>query len=164
MEFKKTRAELPRIVVLDTELSRAQLAALYREVDGFVLPTRAEGWGLPAMEAMATALPVIVTNHSGPTAFIDESNSLPLPYTHLFPDGRCEPDGSTLEKLMLALVDDRPRARALGRAARRSVVRKFAPELLAAQIERRMREALGRFRLRGSSAGARSRLLPNLSL
>jgi glycosyltransferase involved in cell wall biosynthesis len=37
-------------VVLQSELTRAELAALYRAVDAFVLPSRGEGWGLPAME------------------------------------------------------------------------------------------------------------------
>lgn len=141
-QFGAPLSQLPPVVVLGAELSRAQLAALYRAVDGFVLPTRGEGWGLPVAEAMATGLPAIVTNYSGPTAFVDNGNARPLPYTRVYSDGLCEPDGAALERLMAELVDDRPRARALGQAARRSMVRRFAPEIVAALIEKRLRDAL----------------------
>lgn len=59
-------------------LSRLQVRALYALSDAFVLPTRGEGWGLPIAEAMSMALPVIVTNYSGPTAYLTADNSYPL--------------------------------------------------------------------------------------
>lgn len=37
-----------------------------------------EGWGLPVVEAMSMALPVLVTNYSGPTAYLDETVGYPL--------------------------------------------------------------------------------------
>jgi glycosyltransferase involved in cell wall biosynthesis len=46
--------------------------SLYRSVDAFVLPSRGEGWGRPYMEAMSMGLPVIATNWSGPTEFVNE--------------------------------------------------------------------------------------------
>ena len=142
--FGAPRAELPRVVVLDAELSRAALADLYRAVDAFVLSTRGEGWGLPAAEAMASGLPTIITNYSGPTAFADATNAVPLRCTAVSTDGLggCEPDTTELTRLMRALVDDRPAARAIGRAARRSIVRRFAPEIVAALLEQRLRDAL----------------------
>ena len=51
---------------------------MYAGADVFVLPTRGEGWGLPIVEAMAMELPVIVTNHSGPTEYLTDANSFPL--------------------------------------------------------------------------------------
>eukprot|EP01035_Chromulina_nebulosa_P023623 gene23623-30634_t len=56
-------------------MSRAQVRELYAQAQAFVLPTRGEGWGLPIAEAMAMALPVIITNYSGPTAFATADNS-----------------------------------------------------------------------------------------
>jgi hypothetical protein len=58
--------------------------------DAFVLPTRGEGWGLPVMEAMAMALPVIVTNTSGCSQYLTHDNSFPLTPTPT-PDGFSEP-------------------------------------------------------------------------
>ena len=40
----------------------------YAGADAFVLPTHGEGWGRPAVEAMAMALPSVVTNWSGTCA------------------------------------------------------------------------------------------------
>ena len=37
------------------------------------------GWGLPIAEAMSMALPVIVTNYSGPTAYAIDDNSYLIP-------------------------------------------------------------------------------------
>jgi len=56
------------------------LAALYRSCDAFVLPTRAEGWGLPIIEAMACGLPTIVTGYSGLTEFATKENAYFINY------------------------------------------------------------------------------------
>jgi glycosyltransferase involved in cell wall biosynthesis len=47
-----------------------ELANLYRTASVFLFPTRAEGWGLPLIEAAATGLPLITTYHSGQTEFL----------------------------------------------------------------------------------------------
>src|SRR5271165_2649011 len=51
-----------------------ELTGLYAKADAFVLPARAEGWGLPIMEAMACGLPVIVTDYSAPVDYIHSGN------------------------------------------------------------------------------------------
>ncbi|KPA09869.1 glycosyl transferase group 1 [Candidatus Magnetomorum sp. HK-1] len=56
------------------------LAALYRSCNAFVMPTRAEGWGLPIIEAMACGLPTIVTGYSGLTEFATNENSYLIDY------------------------------------------------------------------------------------
>ncbi|MGD0196451.1 MAG: glycosyltransferase [Solirubrobacteraceae bacterium] len=57
---------LPRIVMVEEELSDEQLAGLYRACDVFVHPYRGEGFAMGVLEAMACGLPVIVTA-GGPT-------------------------------------------------------------------------------------------------
>ncbi len=57
---------LPRIELIDRELSDDEMAALYRSCDVLVHPYRGEGFGMPVLEAMASGLPVIVTA-GGPT-------------------------------------------------------------------------------------------------
>ena len=54
------------------------MPVLYRSADCFVLPTRGEGWGMPILEAMACGLPVIATNWSSQTDFMNADNAYPL--------------------------------------------------------------------------------------
>lgn len=61
--------------------SKEKLRALLQRADCFVFPTRGEGFGLPAFEAMATGLPTIVTNWSGPADYADADDTLLLDYS-----------------------------------------------------------------------------------
>jgi glycosyltransferase involved in cell wall biosynthesis len=85
-----------------TGLSRLQMRNLLMGADAFVLPTRGEGWGLPVMEAMAMALPVIVTNTSGCSQYLTRENSFPITPTPT-PDGFSEPSVSQLQARFLTL-------------------------------------------------------------
>ena len=57
------------IVLVDRDLPPDELLALYREADAMVLPTRGEGFNLPAAEAMAAGVPLIVTGYGGQMDF-----------------------------------------------------------------------------------------------
>jgi glycosyltransferase involved in cell wall biosynthesis len=81
---------LPPLMPASSGLSRMQMRDMLMGADAFVLPTRGEGWGLPVMEAMAMALPVIVTNTSGCSQYLTHENSFPLTPTPT-PDGFSEP-------------------------------------------------------------------------
>jgi len=52
-----------------------ELPRIYKACDAFVLPSRGEGFGLPYCEASLCGLPVIATNHSGQTMFLNKDNS-----------------------------------------------------------------------------------------
>jgi glycosyltransferase involved in cell wall biosynthesis len=73
---------LDNVTLLWGEMTEAQLADLYRACDAFVLPTRAEGWGLPLIEAVAAGLPVITTRYSGHTEFLQHVSDSVLPVAH----------------------------------------------------------------------------------
>jgi FkbM family methyltransferase len=74
-ELQDADAEAPEIVLINTELDEAAMLALFRDADAMVLPTRGEGFNLPAAEAMAARLPLIVTNRGGHMDFCDTSTA-----------------------------------------------------------------------------------------
>jgi glycosyltransferase involved in cell wall biosynthesis len=63
----------PKIYLLHGELSRQEMNSLYKhpKVQGFVSATRGEGFGLPFLEAAVAGLPVLATNWSAHTEFLD---------------------------------------------------------------------------------------------
>jgi FkbM family methyltransferase len=67
-QVAKLRAQDPgtaEITLIDRDMDETELLALYRDADAMVLPTRGEGFNLPAAEALAAGLPVIVTGYGG---------------------------------------------------------------------------------------------------
>jgi len=63
-----------------TRIPQQQMPLLYSLPRTFlVVPSSGEGWGRPHVEAMSCGKPIIATNWSGPTAFMDETNAFPLP-------------------------------------------------------------------------------------
>lgn len=60
-------------------LSHPELISLYKSSGAFVLSSHGEGWGRPVVEAMSMEMPVIVTDWSGPSEYLTEENSFPLP-------------------------------------------------------------------------------------
>ena len=79
------------IELVDTDLDEDGLMALYRQADAAVLPSRGEGYNLPAAEAMAAGIPVIVTGHGGHLDFCTDATArlvartLTSAKTHLSP-------------------------------------------------------------------------------
>ena len=74
---------LDNVTLLWGEMTSAQLADLNRACDVFVLPTRAEGWGLPLIEAVAAGMPIITTMHSGHMEFLQHVTDSVLTVAHV---------------------------------------------------------------------------------
>ena len=56
---------LPRQLMVRTAKERKQLAQQFFEADLFILPSRTEGFGLTALQALSAGLPVLVSGNSG---------------------------------------------------------------------------------------------------
>jgi glycosyltransferase involved in cell wall biosynthesis len=72
----------PAIQVIGEELDQREMDFLYHASDALVLPSRGEGFNLPAAEGMARGLPVIVTRHGGHLDFCNDENSLLIDCTY----------------------------------------------------------------------------------
>ena len=114
------------------ELTRRELRALYAAVDCFALPTRGEGWGLPVHEALAMALPTIVTGVAGPRDITGGNGTAWL----LDPGGRgadglARPRTEDLAAALRAIRDDPNEALKRAAAGRERVARLFSPAVVA---------------------------------
>ena len=133
------RNELPPVVWLRDEMSKQDLRSLYQTSQVFVLPTRGEGFCLPCVEAMAAGLPIIVTNFSGPSDYLQESHSYPLKYApQLNMDGSVEPDISHLSNLMQAAHSNPALNAAKGSAARKHATAHYSLNVVASTVCRRL--------------------------
>lgn len=64
-----------RVIIDEAPLDDAGMLALYRSAHAMVLPTRGEGFNLPAAEAMAMGLPVITTGYSAQVDFCSRATA-----------------------------------------------------------------------------------------
>ncbi|CAI0773513.1 Glycogen synthase [Serratia entomophila] len=107
---------------------RDNIDKLYRQVDGFVLSSEWEGYGLVVAEAMASELPVVVTDSGGPGEIIGSEgiNGLLVPIKN--PDALAQ---------AMARIESMPplERQNLGRAARQRVKDKFSLNQIVTQWE-----------------------------
>jgi len=69
-----------KILLINPVQEHQSVAQLYASCDAFLFPSRAEGWGLPIIEALACGLPTIVTNYSGQTEYLTPELAYLLDY------------------------------------------------------------------------------------
>ncbi len=76
------KGPFPKIHIIHGITSNSEIAGLYRHptVKALVAPTRGEGFGLPILEAAASGLPVIATEHTGHMDFMGKGKFIRLEY------------------------------------------------------------------------------------
>lgn len=93
-----------------------QLMELYRHASVFTLPSRGECFGIATVEAMATGLPVVVTDVGGTADIVEDGGN-----GFIVPAG----DPRRLGEALTALVTDLDRSAAMGRRSRELAVERF---------------------------------------
>ena len=79
--FQAACAADPRITLIDRTLDRPQVLGLVQACDAYVSLHRAEGFGRTLAEAMLLGKPVVATNFSGNTDFLDRHSGYPVRWT-----------------------------------------------------------------------------------
>jgi len=73
--------QLAPLVFINQDMDDDAILQLYATADAVVLPTRGEGFNMPAAEAAAAKIPVIVTAASGHMDFLDEETAELVDYS-----------------------------------------------------------------------------------
>ncbi len=68
------------VKIINEQFTEEEMADLYKNSDCFILPSRAEGFGMIYLEALACGIPVIATGWGGHCDFLDEKNALLVKY------------------------------------------------------------------------------------
>lgn len=128
----ETLGRMPNAHCIRSYLDEAELAALYRSTDAFVSTHRAEGFGLPILEAMGHGIPAIATGWSGNLDFMSNADSVLLPYAlvpvkdpqGIYSGSRwAEPDIDAAAEALRWLRDDRAAYNSLAERAYQAAVR-----------------------------------------
>jgi len=127
-QVREAAAGRDDILFIDGFLSSLEMRAFFQLLDAYVSLHRAEGLGLTIASAMAAGVPAIATGWSGNLEFMNEENSVLVPYElrEVGPAAApypaeatwAEPDGTAAAAAMRALFEDRDLAARLGARAR----------------------------------------------
>lgn len=137
-------AGAPPLLLLDGELERQRLPAIYRACDLLCHPYRGEGFGLPVLEARASGLPVLITRGGATDDFAGGGGAVTLPATrravalrgaHQGQPWLLEPDAEAAGSALTAALRDLPALTAAARAQAAAVRAAHTWEAAAAAIE-----------------------------
>jgi glycosyltransferase involved in cell wall biosynthesis len=124
----REKRNAPRIIYVQENTPAVLIPGYYTMADCFILPFRGEGFALPVLEAMACALPTIVTDWGGPSQFINSDISILLGYNLVRAEGFhmpvpkealwAEPSRGEIRAGMLWMVSHPEEAKAMALRAR----------------------------------------------
>ncbi len=138
------------VTLINEVYSAADVLALIDACDAYVSLHRSEGLGLTMAEAMLLGKPVIATNFSGNVDFMDEDNSLLVPYEIVTLHEAIPPYGAGLKwaqpseahaaQFMRRLYENQAWGRELGARARESARTSMSLEASGRRVRARLEE------------------------
>jgi len=145
-----TKPYAPHLTVLTGSYNRKQLCYLYKSADLYISTDRANGWGVPCMEAMVLGTPAATIDWSGSTEFMNAENSLLIrPENELEPvDPRmitpphflyrnqmwAKVNVSTVRSTLRYAYENRLRLREIGQKGVETIRKNFSIEKIASKI------------------------------
>ncbi len=121
-------AERSQYLTYEGFVAEEKLPDLYRSASLFVMPSRRETFGLVAVEAMASGIPVLVTDTPGPKTFV-RSN-----YGRIVPADDALTLANTIDWFYNLFKESPAELRRMGHNARLAAVRDYNWEIVADRI------------------------------
>lgn len=138
--FQERFPAAPSVILINEDISEADVAEIYARCDALVAPSRGEGFGLPIAEAMLFGKPVITTGFGGQMDFCTPENAWLVDYefayaqTHMeqFNSVWAEPGPADLARQMRAVYEATPEERSRrAEAGRKTLLDSFRWEHVA---------------------------------
>ncbi len=147
----------PHIARCSKAIPESQMPSLYRACNAFALFSRGEGFGLPYCEASLCGLPVIGTNCSGQSMFLNPDNSYLLEIDSLvkvvpgtmhvhywdnqeFPSLKSQKTVNEASRLMRQVYDNYDQAKEKNEKLRKFVMSNYSIGKVVLQVKRRLDE------------------------
>ena len=143
--------DTPEIEYIDHELTNDEMAGLYTACDCLVHPYRGEGFGMPIAEAMASGLPVIVTNHGAALDFCNQNNAYLVDAKEVMLKEKtighiptvdhpwwAEPDPVSLVNLMMEVLENPDKAKRKAEKAYKTILESFTWDVVGDKVEERI--------------------------
>ncbi|MFC5447340.1 glycosyltransferase family 4 protein [Paenibacillus aestuarii] len=148
--LKQQCADYGNIYLIAEILGRQQVDLLLNSTDCFVSLHRSEGFGLVLAEAMHLGKPVIGTNWSGNTDFMNAGNSCPVNYS-LVPVGKdigpyqahqlwADPDEDHAAAYMRLLVRDPGWRASIAQNGKHTIHAEYSPAVVGQRVRDRLTE------------------------
>ncbi|MBW2992380.1 glycosyltransferase family 4 protein [Candidatus Woesearchaeota archaeon] len=141
------------IKIIKDFLSREEVNSLINVCDCYVSLHRSEGFGLPIAEAMYMGKPVIATNYSGNTDFMDKENSFLVDFSLVdvgnrygLPGNRdqwADADIDHAAEMMRYVYENREKAKQVGMKAAQDIKRNLGPGAIDLIIKDRLEKIKG---------------------
>ena len=138
------------IYLIDKTLSRTEIDSLINVTDVFVSLHRAEGFGLVLTESMYLRKPVIATNWSANTDYMNLQNSCPVDYKLIKVGSNAgpysadqlwaDPDEEHAAEYMKKLFFDREYYNKIAVSGEKTIKSEYSPEAMGRIIQKRLRE------------------------
>lgn len=149
IDLKERIKDLPNVHLIDRTLSREMTYGLMQASDCYLSLHRAEGFGLTLAESMYLEKPVISTNWSATTEFVNASNGCPVDFKLVeltknhgpYKKGQlwADPNPAHAAQYMVRLVSDPDYAKDLGTKAKQTIVDLYSPDTIANLYRKRLR-------------------------
>ena len=147
--LKENLSGIANVYLIDKRLSRNDVYSLMNSVDSYISLHRSEGFGLTVAESMFLGKPVVSTDWSGTSEFLNSSNGCPVRFDLIelkqdfgpYPQGQFWADAHIDDAAlkMQRLVNDSEFAKRIGAEAARTIRERFSPEVIGKIYEKRVK-------------------------
>lgn len=147
-KLKKEIADYRNIIIIDNNMNKKEVNSLIKISDALVSLHRAEGFGLVLAEAMLLGTPVIATNYSANTEFMDNTNSCAVSYkmikigqnVKIYSGNQvwADPDLCEASEYMKKLVNDKKFYNKIKEKAQADIRNNFSINTAAEKIKKRI--------------------------